>query len=308
MEKEQIIQPNLIIPVGTAIVVLADVIKSNEIILHEGSVGVISQSPPDNTHRYHARFPDGTVLALKRQEFAVQKHYRREGLERHVLGEHDLYDSVMYRCIVGSHAYGLSHENSDIDRRGIYLAPAEMHWSLYGVPEQLEQGEECYWELQKFLVLALKANPNILECLYTPLVEHVSPLAQELLAMRHIFVTKLLYQTYNGYVLAQFKKLNKHLENHGTIRWKHAMHLIRLLLAGIATLQTGDVMVDAGEYREKLLTIGRGEMAWEDINQWRLQLHREFDAAYQVSQLPDRPDYEAANAYLIRARKSQVHD
>ena len=30
-----------------------------------------------------------------------------------------------------------------------------MHWSLYGVPEQLESPgtEECYWELQKFLNL-----------------------------------------------------------------------------------------------------------------------------------------------------------
>ena len=40
-----------------------------------------------------------------------------------------------------------------------------------GVPGQLEnlETEECYWELEKFLVLALKANPNILECLYTPM-------------------------------------------------------------------------------------------------------------------------------------------
>ena len=56
------------------------------------------------------------------------------------------------------------------------------------MPEQLEnpQREEVYWELQKFLTLALKANPNVLECLYTPLVEHATPLAEELLAMRDV--------------------------------------------------------------------------------------------------------------------------
>ena len=45
---------------------------------------------------------------------------------------------------------------SDIDRRGIYLPPADLHWSLYGVPEQLENDDtqEAYWEVQKFLVLA----------------------------------------------------------------------------------------------------------------------------------------------------------
>lgn len=56
------------------------------------------------------------------------------------------------------------------------------------MPEQLENEEtqEAYWELQKFLVMALKANPNVLECLYSPLVETATPLAKELLAIiRH---------------------------------------------------------------------------------------------------------------------------
>src|SRR5207302_1980151 len=78
-----------------------------------------------------------------------------------------------------------------------------------GVPEQLEAPErqECYWELAKFLTLALKANPNVLECLYTPLVEHADPIARELLGLRGAFLSKLVYQTYNGYALSQFRKL-----------------------------------------------------------------------------------------------------
>ena len=47
-------------------------------------------------------------------------------------------------------------------------------------------------ENEKFLVLALQANPNVLECLYTPLVETVTPLAQELLAMREVFLSRLV--------------------------------------------------------------------------------------------------------------------
>jgi len=58
---------------------------------------------------------------------------------------------VIFRCVVGSRAYGLDGPGSDTDRRGIYLPPADLHWSLYGVPEQIEDHErqECYWELQK---------------------------------------------------------------------------------------------------------------------------------------------------------------
>src|SRR5688572_5389254 len=114
----------------------------------------------------------------------------------------DLYQRVIYRCVIGSQAYGLADAESDVDRRGIYLPTAAQHWSLYGVPEQLENEatQEAYWELQKFLVLALKANPNVLECLYTPLVEKATPLAEELIGMRAIFLSRIVYQTYNGYV------------------------------------------------------------------------------------------------------------
>lgn len=124
---------------------------------------------------------------------------------------------VIDRCVIGSRAYGLDEAGSDTDRRGIYLPPAEMHWSLYGMPEQLEDGaeQECCWELQKFLTLALKANPNVLECLYTPLAEQVTPPADELLAMRVAFLSKLVYQTYNGYVLSQFEKLEADIRNRG---------------------------------------------------------------------------------------------
>lgn len=70
----------------------------------------------------------------------------------------DLHAYVIYRCVVGSRAYGLAGTDSDTDRRGIYLPPAEWHWSLEGVPEQLERYEtqETYWDLRKFLTLALK--------------------------------------------------------------------------------------------------------------------------------------------------------
>ena len=162
---------------------------------------------------------------------------------------------------VGSRAYGLEGDDSDTDRRGIYLPPAELHWSIFGVPEQieLEATQECYWEIGKFVALALKANPNILECLYTPLVEHLTPVAQELLAIRGAFLSKLIYQTYNGYVLSQFRKIGQDLRARGTIKWKHAMHLIRLLLSGITAMGEQTVPVRVDQYRDELLTIRRGE-------------------------------------------------
>jgi hypothetical protein len=124
--------------------------------------------------------------------------------------------------------------------------------------------------------------------------------------MRSIFLSKLIYQTYNGYVMSQFKKLTKDLENYGTIRWKHAMHLIRLLLSGITALNEGLVPVRVDDYRDKLLAIKAGAIPWEAVDAWRRDLHKEFDAAFCATSLPDRPNYERANEFLIQARRSAL--
>lgn len=301
---------NLILPVGTQVVTRVEVKTSTgEVSCLCGAVGEIIQSPTDNSHTYQIQLPNGFGINLRRHEFSIRKHYQRQGFQQQdVLADYNLYDSVIYRCVVGSKAYRLDNAESDVDRRGIYLPPANLHWSLYGIPEQLENkvAQECYWELQKFLVLALKANPNVLECLYTPLVETATPLAKELLELRHIFLSQLVYQTYNSYVLSQFKKMEQDLRTKGEIRWKHAMHLIRLLLSGITVLKEGFVPVRVEEHRLHLLAIRNQEMSWEEVNTWRLSLHQTFDRAFAATHLPERPNYEQANAFLLRARRSMV--
>jgi hypothetical protein len=74
----------------------------------------------------------------------------------------DLWSFVIYRCIISSRAYGLDEADSDTDRRGIYLPPAELHWSLGGVPEQLEDeaAQVCYWEMQKFINFRRSDTPD----------------------------------------------------------------------------------------------------------------------------------------------------
>ncbi len=294
-------QINLIVPIGT------QVVTQIETRSPKGSVGTIIQIPTDGNHTYHIQLPTGTIVPLKRHEFSIRKQFQSEGLIT-PLTDRKLEDHVIYRVIIGSRAYGLDDENSDTDRRGIYLPPADLHWSLYGVPEQLENDEaqECFWELQKFLVLCLKANPNVLECLYSPLVEICNPIAQELLDIRSIFLSKLIYQTYNSYVLSQFKKMEQDLRNQGSVRPKHAMHLIRLLLSGITILREGFVPVQIDHHREALLNIKYKQTSWEDVNAWRLQLHEEFDRAFTQTQLPDRPDYDQANAFLLNARRTMI--
>ena len=283
--------PHLVLPIGTKVLTRA-----------ARRVGVVSHVPTSPEHSYRVRFVDGVEESFRRDDLTIYRHVQDE-----VPGGADeagLYHFVIYRCIVGSTAYGLNREGSDVDRRGFYLPPAGLHWSLAGVPEQLESDhEECYWEIEKFIRLALKANPNVLECLYSPLVETCTPLAQELIEMRTIFLSQYIHRTYNSYVLSQFKKLEQDLRNHGEIRWKHVMHLIRLLLSGVEVLKEGFVPLRVDRYRDRLLAIRDGEVPWDDVEQWRLALHAELDSALAHTALPEHPDYACANDFLLRARR-----
>jgi uncharacterized protein len=55
-----------------------------------------------------------------------------------------------------------------------------------------------------------------------------------------------------------------------------------------------------------LLSIRDGQMKWDEVNNWRLALHREFEEVFRSTKLPDEPDYAAANGLLIKARHSTV--
>ena len=300
--------PNLIFSVGTQVVTLVEIPNSAGLVLYaRGTVGVIVKSPDDHKHSYRVRLTDGFEAPLKRSEITTLAQFKEGeiGDSDHAVPHSHLYRRAIYRCVIGSQAYGLAGAESDIDRRGIYLPTAEMHWSLYGVPDQLENHDtqEAYWELQKFLILALKANPNVLECLYTPLIETATPLARELLDMKAIFLSKLVYQTYNGYVMSQFKKMQSDIRNHGQVKWKHVMHLIRLLISGISALRDGVVPVTVDAHRDQLLAIRTGQIPWDAVEAWRLRLHKEFNAAFENSTLPERPDYERADGFLKSARR-----
>jgi uncharacterized protein len=308
VDEKAAIADQLVVPIGTQVVLRAETVICEPDQIHvKGQVAEIIQNPGGASRSYRVRFADGTEATVLRDGFSILKQMKAGPLleAAAAFSERDLEQFIIFRCIVGSQAYGLGRETSDIDRRGIYLPPAHLQWSLYGVPEQLENPalEECYWELKKFIVLALKANPNILECLFTPLVEQSSEIADELLASRQIFLSKLVYQTYSGYVMSQFKKLEQDLRTRGEIKWKHAMHLIRLLIQGIGILRNADVPVRISEHRTSLLGIRDGRMSWSEVNTWRLLLHREFDEAFAVTALPDMPNYEDANRLLVMARR-----
>ena len=286
-------QPNNI-AAGTQIVALVEIRGPNGSLVHpRGAVGVVTRTPAVVGENFLVRFPDGFEKALEQSQFEVLKHFKDR------LGEvgrvtpcapgasgkppaFDLETFIIYRCVVGSRAYGLENDESDTDRRGVYLAPAEMQWSLFGAPEQFEDNgaQSCYWELQKFIIMALRANPNILECLYSPIVEKVTPLGEELVALRQRFLSQMIFQTFNGYAMSQFKKMEQDLRNRrrGALETRHAS-------VALAADRRGDACAKAASpcgWRHIATACWRSNAVncpWAEVDAWRKELHQDFECA-----------------------------
>lgn len=151
-------QPNNI-SAGTQVVAPVEIRGSNQSLVHSrGAVGVVTRTPTGTDRHFLVRFPHGFEKSLTAEQLEVLKHFK-DRLQGSSSSQpnFDLESVIVYRCIMGSQAYGLETDGSDVDRRGIYLAPAELQWSLFGAPEQFEDNaaQAVYWELQKFLIMAM---------------------------------------------------------------------------------------------------------------------------------------------------------
>jgi predicted nucleotidyltransferase len=127
---------------------------------------------------------------------------------------------LLFRCVAGSHAYGLAGPHSDVDFRGIYALPGTAFLAIEPPPAQVSdaKGDIVYYSLKRFVELALDANPNILELLFMPsdCIRFQSPLFEPLLAARAGFVTRQAYSSHVGYAMAQIGKArgrNKWINN-----------------------------------------------------------------------------------------------
>jgi hypothetical protein len=143
----------------------------------------------------------------------------------------------------------------------------------------------------------------VLECLWSPLVEHADGYGEELLTLRGAFLSRRAYGTFLRYAESQFRKLRGDLRNRGEPRWKHVMHLLRLMISGRHLLVTGEPLVDVGPYRGRLLAVRGGELPWEEILAWRASLTADLDAALAGSALPAEPDRARVEEFLVSVRR-----
>lgn len=84
------------------------------------------------------------------------------------------------------------------------------------------------------------------------------------------------------------------------------MHLLRLLTSCRDLLRSGELRIDVGEERERLLAVKRGEVPWPEVESWMNRLQDEADRALDATPLPAAPDHARVQDFLIRARRASA--
>jgi uncharacterized protein len=146
---------------------------------------------------------------------------------------------TLFLTLAGSQAHGTARESSDVDVRGVCVAPLSLRLSLFRSFEQYEGAlpaglaesvipriqehptaarglsikTECViFDVAKFVSLCAAANPNALEILFADERDWLlaTPPWQRLHDQRSQFLTKKVQQTFLGYAMAQLKKIQTH--------------------------------------------------------------------------------------------------
>lgn len=127
-----------------------------------------------------------------------------------------LRERTIFLCVHGSRAYGTSTPESDTDYRGVCVAPPEYYLGALSHFEQAESKEPDFtiFCIKKFVHLASQGNPNVIEILFVDESDRlqITPLGEQLLGMRDLFLTKRVRHTFAGYAHSQMRRIRGHRE------------------------------------------------------------------------------------------------
>ncbi|XXX74902.1 nucleotidyltransferase domain-containing protein [Sorangium sp. So ce134] len=151
------------------------------------------------------------VVRYRRDELVPRKAGQVRHAERRSAAWDALRPAVVLEAVVGSRAWGLASEGSDTDRRGVFALPFPWTTGLAEPPTDLVSidGSSSYWEIEKAIRQALRADPNTLELLFVRTAEPRDEIGAWLLAARESFVSSAIYGSFGRYALSQLKRLSQ---------------------------------------------------------------------------------------------------
>lgn len=236
-----------------------------------------------------------------------------------------------YEVIMGSFAYGVSNDTSDVDVYGLFIppidhifphtsghimgfGPAAPKYDIYQ-KHHIELNSKEYdlalYNIVKYFQLCAENNPNMIDSLFVPsrCIIHSSDVGDILRENRRLFLHKGIQKRLSGYAYAQLKKLRSKTHEEGTKRSKmveefgydvkFAYHILRLCLQAEMVMTTGDLDLEAN--REILKSVRRGEWTLDEVDNWFKTKEKDLDELYvKCDVLPYAPDYDKLKQLLMQ--------
>ena len=229
--------------------------------------------------------------------------------------------NALFWTVSGSHLYGFSSADSDIDLRGCFAAPVRELVGLKPPPETVEpkgefagrEVEAVTHEVGKYLRLLCKHNGYVLEQIFSPLVAAGADFLARLRPLAARCVTRHCYHHYRGFLHTQRKLMDKEPE----LRAKTLLYAYRVVMTGVNLLETGEVQAHLPTLNERFRVpfipelIARkaaaeaGTLGGADRDFHREQLdawERRLDEAFAASRLPDVVPVEELHRFLVELR------
>jgi uncharacterized protein len=235
-------------------------------------------------------------------------------------------DDFLFAVVTGTHQYGFTSPDSDIDVRGVFASPTQEHLGL-GLtwPRHVEffgevDGREadCLgFEMGRFAELILKHAGNVLEELYSPLVLFDTGRLADFRRVIGGCLTRGLSRHYVGFFEACLKKLRQRQPP----EVKTALYACRIALTGIHLLTVGEVEAHLPTLAERYglewvpewiaLKVTEHEPIpperFEGMMAELAELRRELHRASARSTLPRKPEgLDELDALLVAVRLARL--
>jgi predicted nucleotidyltransferase len=246
------------------------------------------------------------------------------------------YDElIQYEVWMGSAAYGVSNDSSDLDVYGFLIPPKgvifphlngeidgfgprgprfEVYQQHHITDTSAKGGQGRVWDYQiynivKYFDLVMNNNPNMIDSLFVPerCIQFMTPIGQMVRENRHMFLNKKCWHTFKGYAYQQLHKLRIKNPSEESKRYesivkygydvKFAYHVVRLLNEVEMLMIEGDL--DLERSREQLKSIRRGDWKLEEIEDYFKKKESELETVYTESKLPHKPDVARVKQLLL---------
>lgn len=240
-------------------------------------------------------------------------------------------NNVHYETMVGSEAYGVSSNKSDIDIYGFCIPPKSIIFPhLAGKVEGFGKKENRFEQYQqhhimdkssgkeyditifsiiKFFQLCMDNNPNMIDTLFVPrrCILHSTQAAEHVRENRKAFLHKGAWFKFKGYAYSQVHKMKIKKPDEDSNRYemvqkfgydvKFGYNVVRLLNEIEQILTEKDL--DLERNREQLKSIRRGEWSLNQIVKYFETKEKELEALYTSSDLQHSPDEEKIKNILL---------